>query len=178
MRTHRSTKAFAVGARGGISITAKVEKNPGGIIYSAQTILCTDSTTRANVRVRLDEIAPTTTFAITEFVRNGVSSPAQECMKFKIGDTLVGTYGVADEHFRQLLLELEPAGPAAGAEATTSGPTSYPLAPTSGTWELDTTLMAPCGYVLRLRAWDRTIVSGNSIGWESETKAIGFSLEA
>lgn len=158
-----------------------VAKDPIGTIYSAQTILCVDGTTRADVRLRLDEVAPTSSFAITHFIRDGVTTPAQECMKFKLGDILVGSYSVADEHFRTLVLELDPAGPAAGTTPTISGPSTFPLAPTSGTsgtWELNTAIMAPCGYVLRLRAWDRTIVHGSSIGWEAVPKSIGFSLEA
>lgn len=158
-----------------------VAKDPSGTLFSAQTILCTDGSTRANVRIRLDEVAPTSTFTITHFIRNGTTFPAEECMKFKLGDILVGGYSVTDEHFRTLALELDPAGPAAGTTPSISGPSTFPLAPTtgtSGTWQLNTAIMAPCGYVLRLRAWDRTIVSGNSIGWEAVPKAIGFSLEA
>ena len=158
-----------------------VAKDPIGTIYSAQTVLCVDGTTRTNVRLRLDEVAPTSTFTITEFIRGGTTFPAQECMKFKLGDILVGSYSVSDEHFRTLALELDPAGPAAGTTPTVSGPSTFPLAPTvgtSGTWQLNTAIMAPCGYVLRFRAWDRTIVSGSSIGWEAVPRAIGFSLEA
>ena len=157
-----------------------VAKDPVGTLYSAQTIICTDGTSRATVRVRLDEVAPTSVFTITHVIRGGQTLPAQECMKFKLGDTLVGDYAVADEHFRTMAIELDPAGPAAGAAATISGPASFPVAPTtgtSGTWQLETGLMAPCGYVLRFRAWDRTIVSGSSVGWEAVPKSIGFSLE-
>lgn len=158
-----------------------VAKDPVGTVYSAQTILCVDGTTRANVRLRLDEVAPTSSFSITHFIRGGTTFPAQECMKFKLGDILVGSYAVSDQHFRHLALELDPAGPAAGTTPTISGPSTFPLAPTNGTsgmWELNTAIMAPCGYVLRLRAWDRTIVHGNGIGWEAVPKSIGFSLEA
>jgi hypothetical protein len=158
-----------------------VAKDPLGGLHSAQTIMCSDGTTRAEVTVRLDEIAPTSTFVITEFIRHGTVFPAQECMKFKVDDILRGTYSVVDQHFRVLSITLEPSGPAAGAATTTSGPNSFPSAPTagtSGTWELHTGMMAPCGYVLTLRAWDRTIVSGSSIGWEALPRTIGFSLES
>jgi hypothetical protein len=157
-----------------------VAKDPLGTIYFAQTVLCTDGTTRTNVRVRLDEVKPTSTFTITDFIRNGVSNPAEECMKFKVGDVLTGAYSVTDEHFRLLIIDLQPSGPAMGREATPSV-VSFPTVPTSGTsgtWQLDTSLMASCGYVLTLRAWDRTIVSSNANGWEAEPhKVIGFSLE-
>ena len=110
-----------------------VAKDPMGTIHSAQTILCVDGTTRANVRLRLDEVAPTSSFSITHFIRGGTTFPAQECMKFKLGDILVGAYAVSDQHFRRLALELDPAGPAAGATPTISGPSTFPLAPTAGT---------------------------------------------
>lgn len=158
-----------------------VAKDPIGTIYSAQTIVCVDGTTRTNVRLRLDEERPTTSFTLTDFIRDGVTHPAQECMKFKLGDVLVGTYAASDEHFRRLVMELDPSGPATGSTPTFLGFSTFPLAPTtgtSGTWELNTAVMAPCGYVLRLRAWDRTIVSGSSVGWEAVPRAIGFSLEA
>lgn len=160
-------------------------KDPGGgNPIPAQTIVCTDGTTRNIVRVRLDEVAPTTTFAITEFVRNGTTHPAEPCMKFKVGDLLRGTYSVSDEHFRHFSLTVEPPEPANGVTPVPSAG-SFPLVATSGTsgiWELDTAPpnalpMDPCGYVLRFRAWDRTIVSGNGIGWEATVKTIGFSLE-
>ncbi len=57
-------------------------------VHSAQTILCVDGTTRANVRLRLDEVAPTSSFSITHFIRGGTTFPAQECRKFKLADHL------------------------------------------------------------------------------------------
>ena len=35
----------------------------------------------------------------------------------------------------------------------------------SGTWELITTGMAPCGYNIRIDGADRTIVNSATIGW-------------
>jgi hypothetical protein len=55
---------------------------------------------------------------------------------------------------------------------------SYPVVPTGGevaTWTLDTTGMLPCGYVIRLDAYDRTIVSAGG-GWHS-FDAVGFCLK-
>ena len=161
-----------------IEVTAK---DPVGGLHPAQVIVCSDGTTRSNVIVRLDEVAPSSSLTITHFERNGTTFPAQECMKFKVGDVLHGTYAVGDEHFRVLSLTVDPPGPAAGTAPAPSGPTSFPLAPTTGTagsWSIETSLMAPCGYVVRLRAWDRTIVSGNVSGWEAVEKTLGFSLEA
>jgi hypothetical protein len=87
-------------------------------------------------------------------------------------------YSVSDEHFGTLALDVEPAGPAHGA-AVNPPSRSYPIVPTlgeNGDWTLDTTGMDPCGYVVRLRTWDRTIVSSNG-GWYCED-FVGFCLKA
>ncbi len=155
-------------------------KDSAGNHYSAQTIHCVDGTLRSSVKVRLDEVAPVTTLAITSFERGGATSPAQPCMKFKVGDTLHGTYSVSDQHFRRFDLFVLPAANAhSGQPVPASG--SFPVVPTggtSGTWTIDTTTMEACGYVLQLVAWDRTIVSGSSVGWRALDKTIGFSIEA
>ena len=154
-------------------------KDSNGVPYASQTLTCGDGTTRSTVRVCLDEVVPTSTLTITDFVRGGVSSPAQECMKFKIGDILKGNYSVSDEHFRRFDLFVVPSGPAAGGQPVPPSGNFPAVATTgtSGTWEIDTATMAPCGYVLQLFAWDRTIVSGNPTGWRAQDKAIGFSIE-
>lgn len=46
----------------------------------------------------------------------------------------------------------------------------------TGTWQLDTTGMKPCGYNIRLHAEDRTIVNSGGIGWES-VDIEGFCVE-
>ena len=131
----------------------------------------------------LDEGVPTATLAIT-----GVSSgggpitPAQECETFTKNQTVHGTYSSFDQHFGTLTLTVEPSGP-----ANTPGPTSvspsvraYPAVPTSGesgTWELDTSKMKPCGYIVRLWVQDRTIVSSDGSGWKNAA-SVGFCLKA
>lgn len=168
-----------------------VRAKDGVSTYAAQTLLCSDGTHRSSVTLRLDEVAPTATFALTSFTRGGVTNPAQDCMKFVVGDVLHGTYSVLDEHFDRIALELEPASQAFPARAV--DPTWYALhAPqlfpsytagasttgvAAGSWDLDTVGMHSCGYSLRFRTWDRTIVSGSAIGWEALPHAIGFSLE-
>jgi len=46
----------------------------------------------------------------------------------------------------------------------------------TGTWQLDTTGMVPCGYNIRIWAEDRTIVNSGSIGWEA-ADIEGFCVE-
>ena len=46
----------------------------------------------------------------------------------------------------------------------------------TGTWTLDTTGLPPCGYVVVLNAWDRTIVNSGFIGNYNDAP-VGFCLK-
>jgi hypothetical protein len=155
-----------------------VSKDAGGMEYPAQILHCADGGFRQTVTVRLDETAPDVALEITEVQHaDGTVQPTGPCKRFKIGDKLRGTYAVTDEHLSQLWFELEPASSALGALPTFSGPTAFPAITTAanGTWELDTSIMAACGYVLTLWAHDRTITPGGA--WRARD-LFGFSLEA
>lgn len=153
-------------------------KDLGGS-YPAQITTCSDGTVRTSAFVWLDEVPPVPDLEILTVTSPGGSpQPTGPCKKFKVGDVLAGSYAVSDEHFSQLQVTVEPASSAMGTLPTLSGPAGYPAAPTTGTsgdWSLDTALMAPCGYVMTLWAWDRTI--NGSGGWGA-TSLFGFSLEA
>jgi hypothetical protein len=149
-----------------------------GVTYLADTTHCIDGTTRTNVIVRLDEVAPVPAITITEVSTDGgvTWSAAAACGEFAPGVWLRGTYSVTDEHFGSLTITIEPAGPASGATVSPSA-RSYPVVPTggeAGTWTLNTTPMQVCGYVLRLDAYDRTIVSAGG-GWHNFA-TVGFCL--
>ncbi|MGI8924550.1 MAG: hypothetical protein ACR2HJ_11040 [Fimbriimonadales bacterium] len=101
------------------------------------------------------------------------------CATLEAGNWIHGTYSVSDEHFGSLYLDVQPQG-VPGANGATPNPASkaYPIVPTlgeNGTWKLVTTPMSACGYVIRLRIWDRTIVSSNG-GWYCEDFE-GFCLK-
>jgi hypothetical protein len=160
----------------------KVEaKDPvtNAIIPAGEFECLPDGTTHSTVRVRLDEIPPTADIAITGFTRGGGAlQPAADCGQFEVGDVIHGTYSSFDEHFGGLTLGVKPTTPAHGATVIPSART-YPVVVTggeSGTWSLDTTGMDACGYVVEIRANDRTIVSGNGSGWQNEND-VGFCLE-
>jgi hypothetical protein len=149
-----------------------------GTTYFADTTTCIDGTTRTNVIVSLDEVAPVPDIKITDVSTDGgvTWTAAAACGEFAPGVRIRGSYSVSDEHFGSLSITIEPAGPAGGAVVSPSS-RSYPVVPTfgeSGTWTLDTTPMQPCGYVLRLDTSDRTIVSAGG-GW-SNFAAVGFCL--
>lgn len=171
-----------------IRITAKDPSGPPTILPGVQT-----------VQVRIDNTPPSgpagpgatqaaieanPPLAITGGVFNGTPIPASDCGKFPVGTILSGTYEVHDpgtsspnQHFGSLSIDVIPDGPANGA-ATVPSSRAWPVVSTNGeagTWTLDTSMMDPCGYVLRLHAADRTNV--NSTGNQyTMTYDVGFCL--
>lgn len=153
-------------------------RDPIGNIYPAQVLSCGNGqTVGPAVTVCLDETPPVSALAITEFVRNGVTYPAEGCMRFQQGDLLIGTYSATDLHFRYLELILDPPNLLGVAPSPSQVLPVAPSTGVSGTWQLDTTNLDPCGYVVRLPSWDATIVSGGGSGWESPELAVGFSIQ-
>ena len=138
---------------------------------------------------------------LDEFTFEGVTNPAVPCGEYPVGSILSGTYeahdpGMTDlvnQHFGSLSLDVIPDGPANGATpeifeaggvpliAPFPSSRSFPTVPTtgeSGKWRLDTGMMDPCGYVIRLYTSDRTNVgSGANVGFD-EICDIGFCLHA
>jgi hypothetical protein len=153
-------------------------RDAAGTIYPAQVISCGQGQVAGPVlTVCLDEVAPETALAITGFVRDGVTYPADACMKFNQGDLLFGTYSGTDQHFGYLTLTLDPPTPLGVQPSPALVVPIQPATGASGTWQLDTTNLDPCGYVVRLDARDTTIVSGGSGGWAGVERAVGFSIQ-
>jgi hypothetical protein len=153
-------------------------------VYMALAQVCPDASTRQNVIVKLDQDRPEVVdFRITHF-RANASAPwqaAQDCDKFNVGQIIKGTYEVSDEHFRVMTLKVLPKDHANGATVDPPSKTYYapdfePTTGTSGEWILDTTGMDPCGYVVLLEVWDRTIASCDADGWYNRD-SVGFCLE-
>ncbi len=122
--------------------------------------------------ILLDNVAPSVSINIT--------SGGGSCGDFFVGDKISGNYSVSDLHFYYLSLELLPA-----AGGTFTAPVPLPLYWTdpgastfgsTGTWTLDTTGLPPCGYVVVLNAWDRTIVNSGYIGNYNQAP-VGFCLK-
>jgi len=121
--------------------------------------------------ILLDNVAPVPSITIT--------SGGGSCGDFYVGDTISGNYSVTDLHFYELSLELLPGGGTFTAPVPLPRFWTDPGASTlgdSGTWTLDTSGLPPCGYVVVLNAWDRTIVNSGYIGNYND-QPVGFCLK-
>ena len=111
-----------------------------------------------------------------------------KCKTYKKGTKMTGTFSMTDlvnPHCLSLSLSLLPAAETNGTLPKITSPivggntmsygVNLPGNGTSGTWEIDTSNMNPCGYVLRIEGNDRTIVHSNYIGlYDNDDK--GFCL--
>jgi hypothetical protein len=122
--------------------------------------------TSSAVAVRLDNANPTASITITS--GNG------PCGDFTVGDLIEGTYTAADEHLGSVTLSISPTNggsfvsPApAPAGSTMPLSRSYPFisgTADGGPWQLDTTTLGRCGYVIGVHVHDRTIVDSGWVG--------------
>jgi len=106
-----------------------------------------------------------------------------DCKKFDAGVTINGHFVAQDLHFGSFSISVLPkivdgilSNPVIPNPATQYEPTSDPP---GSQWTLDTNSprnMKPCGYVVRLVVWDRSIVNSGSHHNRNE-KSVGFCLE-
>lgn len=109
------------------------------------------------VKVMIDNTKPTAK----------VSLDAGPCTKFKVGDKITGKFTSTDKHIWKYSLTVLPTVP--NPPAITPSGEVYPTLPSPGRinkkFELTTTKnTTPCGYVVRLWVWDRTIVNNHMQG--------------
>lgn len=143
-------------------------------VFDPNTAITSVSST---VKFMVDRSAPVVDVEITSGTGN--------CGKFNKGDLIEGTFSISDDHCLSMALSVTPAAEAHGAapEIVPSGLSSLsytaatlPNGGTSGTWQLDTSAMDPCGYNVRIHGEDRTIINSSYIGherWDIE----GFCIE-
>ncbi len=101
-------------------------------------------------RIRLDDTQPSAEINID----------GGACDQYTPGTPITGTFVACDPHFGHfnldtLPLSMNPPRPKAVATGQSSG--EWQTSVTGDAWELDTTGMPQCGYVVRVRVWDRTI---------------------
>lgn len=90
-----------------------------------------------------------------------ISIDSGECEMYVPGTTLTGRFVARDPHFGRFVLNtlptsLAPPSPIADLSGASSGTYETAAAP-GDSWHLNTSGMSPCGYVIRVRVWDRTI---------------------
>jgi len=107
-----------------------------------------------------------------------ISLDAGACTKFKVGDIITGKFTATDIHIWQYSLGIEPAVP--NPPTISPGGETYPLLPVPGRTNEPFTLTTtnattPCGYVIRLHVWDRTIVNNHMQG-NQKGATVGFCL--
>lgn len=131
------------------------------------------------VKVRIDNTRPDAE----------ISLDAGPCEFTTPGAKITGKFKATDLHFWKYSLSVLPYPPSTNnnfkhhplplLEYTYGQVPAYPTLPasgtTNGTFELDTTGMKPCGYVIYLYVWDRTIVNNHMQG-NQNAASVGFCL--
>jgi len=113
-----------------------------------------------------------------------VSLDTGPCEQFTPGNTITGKFKATDPHIWRYRFSILPYSPPAGQFTHTPAATDYPALPApgvtgtpppNGTFSLDTSGMKPCGYIIYIHVWDRTIVNNHMQGNRNGT-SVGFCL--
>jgi hypothetical protein len=115
--------------------------------------------------IQLDNKAPLRRPALAPFEPPEVTCEIHidsggDCKDFTKGTTILGHFTARDEHFGGFSLTTLPSSMSPAAPTTLTPSTSQTATFASGgdEWELDTTKMTPCGYVVLLQISDRSIL--------------------
>ena len=115
--------------------------------------------------IQLDNTGPTAVIHI---------SSGGDCKDFLQNVLISGLFTASDIHFGHYVIYAVPLSMSPNATTPSSGVTSV----VGGSWSLDTTGMKPCGYVVELWAYDRTIVGSQPGSWNGGYDDVGFCLRA
>ena len=109
-----------------------------------------------------------------------ITSGGGDCSDFGVGDPLAGTFVARDEHFGAFYIYTTPSTLSPPGPTTPTLPDIYTetamFAAGGSPWNLDTTGMKPCGYVIRLEVYDRTIVGSHPGSHNANYSDVGFCL--
>jgi len=101
------------------------------------------------------------------------------CEEFTPGSLISGTYKATDPHIWYYRFSVLPYNPPPGGLTHAPSAEDYPSLPapgvTNGIFSLNTSGMKPCGYVIYLWAYDRTIVDNHMKGNRNHA-SVGFCL--
>jgi len=101
------------------------------------------------------------------------------CEQYTPGTTLTGRFVARDAHFGHFALDTLPDkvnGVTTPHPSTTTWAYSQTATSPGDKWMLDTKTMKPCGYVVRVRVWDRTILGSSPGHHNSNADEKGFCL--
>lgn len=115
--------------------------------------------------IQLDNTGPMTEVHI---------SSGGDCKDFVQGVTVAGSFTATDLHFGHYALRTVPLSMSPNAPVPSSGNAST----VGAGWHLDTAGMPPCGYVVELRAYDRSIVGSQPGSWNGGYDDVGLCLRA
>lgn len=101
-----------------------------------------------------------------------------DCKDFTTSSVISGRFTARDVHFGGFSLQTLPSSMSPNAPTTAVPTTSQTATFASGgsAWQLDTTGMQPCGYVVLLQVWDRAIVNSQPGSHNYNYYDVGFCL--
>ena len=162
-----------------IHVQARVVGTVAPIYASGTTFCLADGTIRSDVKVTLDQELPVANVSITGYTDASGFHAALPCGDFTKGVTINGTFDITDNMgvgSYSLILEPNldpPASPVPVVAVLNAGSSATHQ---FGTWSVGTAILPPCGYVVRLDAYDRTIVNCGTSWHDFDT--VGFCLRA
>jgi len=117
--------------------------------------------------VQLDNTAPTVAVHIDS---------AGDCKQFTPGTIINGHFVAQDLHFGVFGLATLPTSLSPNEPTTATPSTSQTAPPPGDIWQLDTTGMSTCGYVVEVDVWDNSIVGSGPGGHNFNSAQVGFCL--
>ncbi len=130
---------------------------------SSNTVLATTP----QYLIQLDNTAPTVDIHIDS---------GGDCKQFIPPAGINGHFVARDLHFGAFSLSTLPTVMDPNQPTTATPSTSETAAAPGDAWQLDTTGMSACGYVVDLQAWDNSIVGSGPGGHNYNTIQVGFCL--
>jgi len=127
-------------------------------------------------RIQLDNTAPSTV-TVPPMLDIHIDSGG-DCKDFTVGAVINGYFVARDIHFGHYDLVTLPASMSPNSPVPSAGNTQTAPAPGGHIWNLDTKGMAPCGYVVLLKAWDRSILNSVPGQHNYNQDDVGFCLRA
>jgi hypothetical protein len=100
-----------------------------------------------------------------------------DCKDFTKGTLITGHFTARDVHFGGYSLTTLPSSLSPNSPSPASGTSQTATFASGGSyWELNTTGMTPCGYVILLQVWDRSIVGSQPGSHNYNYYDVGFCL--